>query len=170
MPDDVTLRPVREGDLDMMQRLISDPDCTGEYAWFGWYLPRDFRKDWHETGLLGDHDGALVVDVAQTAVGFVNWRRTTAGVAAYYWEIGIALLPDARGRGYGTAAQRLLADYLFTHTTAYRIEAATEVDNVAEQRALEKAGFTREGVSRATGWRSGAWRDGVRYAVLRTDR
>ena len=50
-----------------------------------------------------------------------------------------------------------------------RIEAATEVGNVAEQRALEKAGFTREGVLRSTGWRDGAYRDGVWYSMLRSD-
>jgi len=27
----------------------------------------------------------------------------------------------------------------------------------------------REGITRATGWRDGAWRDGVIYSVLRTD-
>jgi L-amino acid N-acyltransferase YncA len=73
------------------------------------------------------------------------------------------------GRGYGTQAQRLLARYLFAHTTAHRIWAGTQVGNLAEQRALEKAGFTREGVTRATGWRDGAWRDGVIYSLLRTD-
>lgn len=50
-----------------------------------------------------------------------------------------------------------------------RIWAGTEVGNIAEQKALEKAGFTREGVTRAAGWREGAWRDGVIYSLLRTD-
>jgi RimJ/RimL family protein N-acetyltransferase len=58
---------------------------------------------------------------------------------------------------------------LFAHTTAHRIEAGTEADNIAEQRALEKAGFTREGVLRGIGWRGGSWRDGVLYSLLRTD-
>ena len=75
----------------------------------------------------------------------------------------------ARGHGYGTEAHRLLVRYLFAHTTVHRIEADTEVDNVAEQHALEKAGFSREGVMRGIAWRDGAWRDGVTYSVLRTD-
>jgi RimJ/RimL family protein N-acetyltransferase len=37
-------------------------------------------------------------------------------------------------RSYGTTARRLLVRYLFAHTTVHRIEAATEVDNIAEQR------------------------------------
>ena len=58
---------------------------------------------------------------------------------------------------------------MFAHTLVHRIWAATEVENVAEQRALEKAGFTREGTLRGAGWRDGAWRDGVSYSLLRTD-
>ena len=72
-------------------------------------------------------------------------------------------------RGVGTAAQRLLADYLFATTPANRLEATTEVDNVAEQRALEKAGFVREGVLRGRGFLRGRWRDGMMYARLRDD-
>ena len=80
-----------------------------------------------------------------------------------------ALLPEARGVGHGTQAQRLLARYLFAHTTAHRIIASTEVTNRAERRALEKAGFTAEGIARGVGWRDGQWRDGVTYSLLRAD-
>jgi Transcriptional regulator PadR-like family/Acetyltransferase (GNAT) domain len=108
--------------------------------------------------------------VAPRPLGFVSWRRHQAAVAAFSWEIGIALLPEARGAGHGTQAQRLLARYLFAHTTAHRIMASTEVTNQAERRALETAGFTEEGIARGVGWRDGQWRDGVTYSLLRTDR
>jgi RimJ/RimL family protein N-acetyltransferase len=62
-----------------------------------------------------------------------------------------------------------LADHLFAHTTVHRLEAGTAIDNVAEQRALEKAGFVREGLMRGRGWNNGAWRDGYMYSRLRTD-
>jgi RimJ/RimL family protein N-acetyltransferase len=83
--------------------------------------------------------------------------------------MGINLLPEARGHGYGTEAQQALVDYLFRHSQAERIQADTEADNIAEQRALEKAGFTREGVLRSVAWRDGRWRDGVMYSVIRSE-
>jgi RimJ/RimL family protein N-acetyltransferase len=83
--------------------------------------------------------------------------------------IGIWLRPSYRGRGIGRIAQAELADLLFRHTTTNRVEAHTDVDNVAEQRALEAAGFVREGVTRGAQWRDGAYRDGLLYAVLRSD-
>jgi RimJ/RimL family protein N-acetyltransferase len=69
----------------------------------------------------------------------------------------------------GTSAQRRLADHLFATTLANRLEATTEVDNIAEQRALEHSGFVAEGVLRGRGFVRGQWRDAVMYARLRDD-
>jgi RimJ/RimL family protein N-acetyltransferase len=170
MDDQVELRPVLEGDLPVLEEMMQDPDKSGEFAWFGWLNRQGWRRAWDENRLLGGDDGGtLMVVRGSDRLGLVNWRRQQTTPAGYCWEIGIALLPQARGHGYGTQAQRLLARYLFAHTTVHRIWAATETGNLAEQKALEKAGFTREGVLRGCGWRDGAWRDGVVYSLLRTD-
>lgn len=50
-----------------------------------------------------------------------------------------------------------------------RVQAETEITNIAEQRALEKAGFTREGVLRGATFRAGKWHDQVVYGVLRAE-
>jgi RimJ/RimL family protein N-acetyltransferase len=51
----------------------------------------------------------------------------------------------------------------------HRIQAVTEVENVVEQRSLEKAGFVREAVLKEHTWRDGAWRDEVLYRMLRSE-
>jgi RimJ/RimL family protein N-acetyltransferase len=169
MGGQLALRPVDEDDLSVLEALTQDPETAGEFAWFGWFDPGRFRRRWAENRLIGEDGGTLMVVRGQERLGFVNWRRRQATPSAYCWSMGIALLAEARGKGCGTEAHRLLARYLFAHTTVHRIEADTEVDNIAEQRALEKAGFSREGVMRGCGWRNGAWRDGVTYSLLRTD-
>lgn len=169
MDGQVALRPPSEDDLAMLEELTQDPEQAGEFDWFGWFDRRRWRRGWDENGLLGPDGGTLIVVSGGDRLGLVIWRKHQTTPAGYCWEIGIALLPRARGRGYGTQAQRLLARYLFAHTTVHRIWAGTEADNIAEQRALEKAGFTREGVIRGAGWRDGTWRDGVIYSLLRTD-
>jgi len=169
MAERVTLRPVSEDDLPVPQKLTQDPETAGEFAWTGWSDPGDWRRRWDENGLIGPDDGTLMVIRNDEPIGLVNWRRRRTGRAPHCWEMGIALLPEARGHGYGTEAHRLLVRYLFAHTTVHRIEAVTEVGNVAEQKALEKAGFIREGVMRGNCWRDGAWRDEVLYSILRTD-
>lgn len=167
--DDMSLRLAHEDDVPMLEELTQDPSRTGEFQWFGWSDLRHWRQAWEEDGLIGDDGGTLVVDRSGERLGLVNWRKQRITRAAFCWEIGIILTPEARGHGYGARAQRLLVDYLFAHTTAHRIWAATDVENIAERRSLEKAGFTLEGIARGTGWRDGAWRDGATYGLLRTD-
>jgi RimJ/RimL family protein N-acetyltransferase len=168
MEDVLTLRPVGEEDLPLLERLTQDPAAAGEFAWTGWRDLLRFRRGWAEDRLVGDDGGILVIVRGGERLGFVSWFKVDFP-PTYCWSMGIVLLPEARGHGYGTQAHRVLARYLFAHTTVHRVEAATEAGNVAEQRALEKAGFTREGVMRSVFWRDGAWRDGVMYSLLRTD-
>ena len=104
-------------------------------------------------------------------IGTVGWHRVSYGPnpESSVWNFGIDLIPEARGQGHGSEAQRLLADWLFEHTEANRVEASTDVENIAEQRSLEKAGYTREGVARGAQFRAGRYRDLITYARLRTD-
>ena len=165
----VALRPVGEDDLPVVQDMMDDPEAIGEFEWTGWQDRQHWRRDWDKNGLRGEDFGIFMVARGAERLGIVSFRRKAAGPASYHWEIGIALLPKGRGHGYGAEAQRLLVRYLFAHTPVNRIEAWTESANIAEQRSLEKAGFTREGVRRGAGWRAGAWRDVVLYGILRSE-
>ena len=86
------------------------------------------------------------------------------------FNFGIELLAWARGHGYGTEAQRLLADWLFASSEVNRVEASTDIDNLPEQRSLEKAGFVRDGVMRGSQFRAGAYHDMITYSRIRSDR
>jgi len=167
--DHVTLRPVAEHDLPVLDRFRTEPEISRPFQWFGWWNIGRWRRLWAENGLITDDSGHLMVVREAEQLGFVAWRKITVTNSSFYWNIGIGLLPDVHGKGFGTEAQRQLVHYLFAHTLVQRIEADTEVDNIAEQRALEKAGFTREGVLRSVVFRDGQWRDAVRYSILRGD-
>ena len=70
--------------------------------------------------------------------------------------------------GYGNAGY-LIAEYLFANTGANRVEGSTDIENIASQRALEKAGFSREGVNRGAQFRAGTFHELVLYSRLRSD-
>ncbi|WP_191254411.1 GNAT family N-acetyltransferase [Amycolatopsis oliviviridis] len=165
----VALRPVSEEDLPMLEALTNDPQATGKFEWHGWHDPHFLRRRWAETGMLAADNGMLMIELDGRRLGFVSWHKTRTGSTSYCWNAGLVLIPEARGHGYGTEAQRLLVRYLFAHTQMNRVEASTEAGNTAEQRSLAKAGFTREGVLRGYGFRDGAWRDHVLYSMLRSD-
>ncbi|MER7754102.1 GNAT family protein [Kitasatospora sp. NPDC097643] len=168
-PAAVALRPIVETDLPALEHLLFAPEAVGPFQWYGWSNPAGWRARWAQDGLLTDELSQLAVIAGGELCGAVEWHRVASGPSSYHWNLGIQLGPEARGRGIGTRAQLLLVDYLFAHTPVVRLEADTEADNHAEQRALEKCGFGREGVLRSATFRDGAWRDMVRYGLLRAD-
>ncbi|MFI6761147.1 GNAT family N-acetyltransferase [Micromonospora sp. NPDC050417] len=165
---DVQLRPTRADDLWLFERQAVDPEAVGSFNWSGYKDPTHARRQFDQNGLLGPDAGRLVVSNGGTIIGDVAWSRVTYGLPTWWcWNIGISLLPEYRHRGLGTAAQSQLVRYLFGTTPAERIEAYTDVQNKAEQRALEKVGFTRDGVLRSTQFRDGQWCDLYLYSLLR---
>lgn len=116
--------------------------------------------------------GELVVaDGDDDPIGTVQWRPVPhgPGPGSQALDIGISLRPESWGKGHGSRAQRLLAEYLFATTGVHRVTASTDVDNVTERKALLRAGFRSEGVLRGAQWRDGAYHDLVGFSRLRTD-
>ena len=167
----VALRPVAAGDLELLERGAVDREVRGDANWWGFRDVSSVRRRFETDGFLGQDDGLLIIEAGGEAIGVVTWHAVHHGPPPWSrgWNIGIALLPEWRGRGYGGPAQRALAEYLLANTTAMRIEASTRSDNLAEQRALEKAGFTREGMLRVAQFHDGAWRDLVLFSLVRPD-
>jgi RimJ/RimL family protein N-acetyltransferase len=166
------LRPVTAADVAFLDRQHEDPEAAGEFNWYGHREPTRGRlAERVETGRTIRDDGGLfaVVDDQGQLIGDVSWRTASNGPPPFgdCWQIGIWLAPEARGQGHGSAAQRLIVDYLFANSTMERVEAGTEADNIGEQKALERAGFTREGVLRRACLRAGAYRDMVVFSKLR---
>jgi RimJ/RimL family protein N-acetyltransferase len=162
---DVELRAVEAGDLELLGRCVGDPEAAGR-NWAGFRDVGAIARRFGEDGYLGTDNSWLIITAGGEAAGFVSWTRAGHNPGPY-WLIGIIVLPRWRGQGVGSAAQALLADYLFTHTPVRRIAAETQPDNLAEQRALDKAGFTLDGVLRAAEYRDGGYQDVVVYSRLR---
>jgi RimJ/RimL family protein N-acetyltransferase len=169
----VTLRDLALDDADRHDAWAADPAVRGEFNDFGVPANPVDRETLAKRPFRNERNGELLIERRDngTPIGLVSWHLERYGPneQSGAWNIGLSLLPDARGRGYGTEAQRLVADFLFATTTIDRVEASTDVENVAEQRSLEKAGFIREALLRGAQYRAGARHDLVNYARLRTD-
>ena len=161
-PPDIRIRPATDEDRELLE-LLSSPREAGEYNTFetdAGYLARPVEV---QRFVIEHADGAPIGDLSYFGVTYGPNSASTA------WKIGITVLRSQRRKGFGWRAQRLLAEHLFATTGANRVEADTDVTNVAEQRALERAGFSREGVLRSAQYRGGVWHDLVLYSILRPD-
>jgi RimJ/RimL family protein N-acetyltransferase len=158
----VRLRLVTEADLPLL---------TGDDAPYDSFGPGAPRTTVHDPSLDAPLGGLAVSDESGALLGNVSWvwQRWGPNPQSRNPMIGIWLRTDARGRGAGSTAQRLLVDLFFRHTTTNRVEALTDAENLAEQRALEKAGLRHESTIRGAQWRDGAYRDTHLHAVLREE-
>jgi ribosomal-protein-alanine N-acetyltransferase len=84
-------------------------------------------------------------------------------------EFGYWLAKPYRGRGLMPRAIRVFAAHVFRELGLHRLYATSFVPNLASQRALEKAGFQREGLLRQHHRKDGVYLDAVLYALLADD-
>ena len=181
----MTSRPLVDGTVRTRLRAAAPQDAVLLAAWRS--TPGSPFEDWGgppppgapaETRCVCSAAGGLatigelvIADAADRPLGTVTWHPVLYGpnLGSQAFDIGISLRPESRSQGHGARAQRMLASLLFTTTSVHRVQASTDVTNIAEHKALARAGFAREGVVRGAQWRQGSWHDLVTYARLRDD-
>jgi RimJ/RimL family protein N-acetyltransferase len=115
-----------------------------------------------------DAFGLFVIEVGGARAGTVQFERTNRRSRIAHVS-GLAVHPDARGRGVGGEAVRQLQQHLIFALDFHRLELEVYGFNERALAQLEAAGFVREGVKRSAYWRHGAWVDGILFGLVRED-
>jgi RimJ/RimL family protein N-acetyltransferase len=167
MPDlpTVSLRARTDADLDLLFGIAADLDTWEER---NPSAPGPLTREQYDARLAraADEDSvSFVVDVEGTAVGSASLFGFDS--FARHAEAGIALVPDARGRGIGTAAIVQLVEFGFVRRNLRRVHLQAIASNTGAIRAYEKAGFVVEGRQREHAWVRGGYEDIVLMGILR---
>ena len=97
----IRLRPVADSDLTVFRRFLTEPGLIG-LDWTGFKDAQEPARRFAVDGYLSATGGRLMVEAEpDEAAGFVSWSSGDFGGLAKHWEIGIALLPQWRGKGIG---------------------------------------------------------------------
>src|SRR5262245_12493456 len=146
--DLVTLEPADPRNVSLLIRWSLDPIAQGPLK----RVP-NLSTDELRSLFLPDPDRSYFVirrSSDATPLGRFYWRAWRFGGPSdplVDWELNIFLAdPRERGKGYGTAAQRLAASHLEVRPETRSVFAFTLADNGAERRALLKAGFLDRGL------------------------
>lgn len=165
----ISLRPVRERDLDCLYGYHQDIDNRGPYFPLGVMPEPVFRRKFRETGFWGEDEGLLLVVTGdEQIVGHVEFFQTVS----YLDELELSYQiygKDHRGKGIATEAVLLITRYLFDCRKHNRIRLIIHPENTASKRVAEKCGFRREGVARGAWFHRGRNLDVEVYAVLRNE-
>ena len=165
----VTLRQVREVDLDVLYDAHTNIRNRGAYFPLGVMSQTAFRGEFGEHGFWQKTEGMLVIESPEGEIaGHIEFFRPVS-----YWdafELSYQLYDDQyAGRGFVTEAVQLLVDYLFGAKKEHRIHLVIVVENAASRRIADKCGFTLEGTVRGAFFNDGRNQDVLLYSLLRTD-
>jgi [ribosomal protein S5]-alanine N-acetyltransferase len=73
---------------------------------------------------------------------------------------------DMWGRGIATEAIRLATQFAFERLGVHRVQAVVDADNAGSAKALERVGYTKEGILRQKLFMEGRWNDQLLYGIL----
>ncbi|KAM0869127.1 hypothetical protein ACQ4PT_040883 [Festuca glaucescens] len=169
----VSLRPLGLEDVDAFMAWASD-DRVMRHLKRPLCATREEAVAQIRDTVLGHPWFRAICDEGGRPVGQVSvWPY--AGEGGHRANLGYALAHDHWGRGIATATIRMVVGRVFEELPGLeRLEAVTDVGNARSQRALEKAGFKREGVLRSYIVRRGPGgvdaKDAAVYSFLSSDR
>jgi RimJ/RimL family protein N-acetyltransferase len=167
---ELSLRPWEPRDAPAVTAACQDPEIP---RWT--VVPHDYTERHARDFIAGTSaDLATGRELALAIVDRDDRLLGAVGISNFDWtdlkaEIGYWIASEARHRGVGARATRLLAVWALTSLGLERLELLANPENEASQRLAERAGFRREGTLRRYRRRHGVREDLVMFSMLAED-
>ncbi|HEU5007572.1 MAG TPA: GNAT family protein [Jatrophihabitantaceae bacterium] len=165
-PDAVTLRAQTDEDFDTLYAIAADLDSWEER---GPAAPAPLTREAYRHRLDSTESAGIrfMICVDYRAIGRIDLFDEDP--LARTAEVGMALEPDARGKGYGTAALRQVVQFGFERRNLRRLHLVAIASNAAAIGCYRNVGFVEEGRRREHCWVRGRYEDEVLMGLLRDD-
>lgn len=166
----VTLRPIEESDLELLQAITNEPEV--EQTIVGWSYPVSMKdqKQWFQAFRNSDAFVRYIIETEEdgpiglTGLRNINWKDGTADGG------GIRILRESmRGKGIATDAYMTILRYAFYELRLNRISESALASNLASKKFMLKCGFKEEGIMREAVYKNGKYQDKVVFGCLRKD-
>ena len=162
----IYLRPMTYEDTDLVVKW-RNTDAVRKNFIYQALFTRESHENWIRTKVETGEVVQMIICEAGTdkPVGSVYIRDIDRNHQKAEYGIFIGE-EDARGKGYGTSAARLMIRYSFEELGLHRLFLRVYADNQQAIRSYEKAGFEKEAYLREDVCIDGVFRDIVLMGVL----
>jgi RimJ/RimL family protein N-acetyltransferase len=165
----VALGPIRRDLIPVYQRWMNDFATIPRIGQPPRPMTLEMETAWFEGTATSDtriftfYELATWRPIGNADLRDIDHRNRSAGFGILIGE------PDARGKGYGTEATRLMLDYAFTALGLHNVMLIVYEYNLAGRRAYEKAGFKEIGRRRQCRWLAGRLWDEILMDCISTE-
>ena len=167
--DLVALGPLCRDLLPLYQRWINHFGTLRSIGASPRPMTAEAEAAWYDAHAAGDDAPFTIYErsswrpIGNTDLRDIDHRNRTATFGIMIGE------PDARGKGYGTEATRLMLDYAFTALGLHNVMLSVYEYNRAGWHAYRKAGFQEIGRRRACRFMGGRYWDEIIMDCLSTE-
>ena len=166
----VVLGSLRRDHIPLYLRWINDFGTTRTLGVSPRPMTLEQETAWYEQAAVDDARTGFTIYERATGRPIGNCGLHAVDLANRRTMVGIMIgEPDARGRGYGTEAMRLLLDYAFTVLGLHNVMLTVVEYNGAGRRCYEKVGFREMGRRRESRWYNGRFWDEIHMDILTTE-
>ena len=165
----VSIRRARADDTEFLVSLTTHDDVDPFLAAGRDRSPEAMAADIARSEDAPEEFGVFVIGFDGESVGTVRfelWNRRSriANLS------GLALHPDARGRGVADEAARLFQRHLIDDLGFHRLQLEVYAFNERAIAHAERVGYAREGIRRKAYLHEDGWVDGVLFGLVAEDR
>lgn len=164
-PEPLALRAIERRDIPSLRAWKNDPSGR---RWVGdgarTFSEADMERWFDRTESLIDRERRWIVEERGHPVGFVGLYGIDP--VRGHAEVGILLDPEARGRGIGGEATRLLLDEAFNVFNLHRLFIHVLADHRIARNIYKSSGFQEEGRLRQQNFKAGRYVDVIVMGVL----
>ena len=146
--------------------------------WSPTYPEDYFNPDYHRKNLIQIESDVLKGILVQFGVYLKTDPKKMIGSVVFSniimgpfrsCYLGYRIDKDELNKGYASEAIKAGSKYMFTDKKLHRIEANIIPRNIASIKAIEKAGFVYEGISKKYLNINGVWEDHLHYVLLNNE-
>jgi RimJ/RimL family protein N-acetyltransferase len=166
----VALGPLRHEYIPLYLRWINDFGTTRTLGISPRPMTLEQETAWYEQAAVDDARPMFTIYERATGRPIGNCGLHEVDLPNRRTVVGIMIgEPDARGRGYGTEAMRLLLDYAFTVLGMHSVMLMVFEYNGAGRRCYEKVGLREVGRRRESRWYNGRFWDEIYMDILASE-
>ncbi|KAF1950518.1 acyl-CoA N-acyltransferase, partial [Byssothecium circinans] len=111
--------------------------------------------------------GTTSTSTPVTSIGQIHLKGSSPHLRHHrHTELGLDILPEFQGKGYGSEAIRWALDYAFRRAGLHKVRVRAFEWNEGAIRLYGKLGFKHEGRERECLWHEGRFWDGIQMGML----
>ena len=166
MPTPFTVAPTEEHHFESLHKALDVVAREQRYLALTQAPPWEQSLAFYRNVLAAGFPHFVAIDGNGKVVGWCDISPVFGHSRAHIGVLGIALLPETRGRGLGAALLQAAIDTSWSRGLT-RIELSVRADNLKAKALYERFGFEHEGLIRRASLIDGIYHDAHAMALLR---